>query len=344
MSSLQKKGLLLLNLGTPDGTEVSQVRRYLGEFLMDPYVIDIPWVWRFLLVHGIVLRTRPKKSAEAYESIWTDRGSPLKYYTEDLTLGVKKLLEATHVVKFAMRYAQPSIRSVLEEFKSESVSEICVIPLYPQYALASTESSIQKVKSEAQSVGLEAPLRFIRDFFDFPPFLQAIANNSQSILKSFKPDHVLFSFHGVPERHVKKTDLTGKHCLSSPDCCNAVTEKNRWCYRAQSYATARGLAQELGFGPEEYTVSFQSRLGRTPWIKPYTDFELVALAKLGIKRIAVFEPSFVADCLETLEEIGIRGKEDFIAAGGEDLVLIPSLNAEANWVQAVSKLATALDP
>lgn len=331
------KGLLLINLGTPENPSPASVKKYLAEFLMDPYVIDEPWFLRFLLVYGIILNTRPKKSAHAYQSIWTDRGSPLMYHTQDLTAKVQQQLSTYHV-KFAMRYGAPSIESVLKQLASEALEEIIVIPLYPQYALASSESSLAKVKEVAEKISLKTPLKFIRHFYDFDPYISAMAHIAKPSIESFRPDHFVFSFHGVPERHVKKTDSSCNHCLKAPNCCEVVQEVNRDCYRAQSYATAKKLAARLGLAPEKYTVCFQSRLGRTPWIRPYTDEVLNTLPARGVKKVAVLEPSFVADCLETLEEIAIRGKEDFIKSGGEDLILIPSLNSTDVWVNALVDL------
>lgn len=341
------QGLLLVNVGTPDSAEPADVRRYLGEFLMDPYVIDIAAVFRFLLVYGAILPTRPKKSAEAYRKVWTKRGSPLAFHHSDLTEKVSGRLakNGTRVLQ-AMRYGRPSIHSALEQFKREGIDDITVFPLYPQYSLAATETSIDKTVKEARRVGISKPLRFVPPFYNTGPFIRAFEKTTKEALADFRADYVLFSYHGLPERHMHKAhpeaDPAGGHCFSSENCCSTVAEKNRNCYRAQSFATTFALAEAIGmpradFGPR-YDISFQSRLGRTPWIKPYTDLVVPELAKRGVKRLAVICPSFVADCLETLEEIGIRARQDFIRAGGEDLKLVPSLNSSDVWVDAVCEL------
>ncbi|MBL7715446.1 MAG: ferrochelatase [Bdellovibrionales bacterium] len=334
-----KFGVLLLNLGTPVSTQVSDVRNYLGEFLMDPYVIDIPWIARAALVHGIILRTRPKKSAEAYQKIWTERGSPLLWHSEDLCKGVAREMGSGYSVKLAMRYGHPSLEKALREFKDEGVAEILFLPLYPQYSYAATLSSLQFFKTQFRKVysgaGTQPKVRWLKDFYDDPGFLRAFQEQVRKASQEFQPDFTLFSFHGVPERHVQKTDDSGRHCLAAASCCEKITEKNRNCYRAQSFATARELAKLLEIPKDRYAVSFQSRLGRTPWIQPYTDVLYEELAKQGRKRVLVVCPAFVADCLETLEEITIRGRESFQALGGGDLRLVPSLNSSPDWVRTI---------
>lgn len=332
-----KKGILLLNLGTPDSPSIPDVRKYLREFLMDGYVIDINPIFRFLLVHGIILRTRPAKSSEAYKKIWTDRASPLLYFSQDLAKLIQEQFSDT-VVELAMRYGNPSIESTLTKFKKNNVTSILAVPLYPQYALASTESSIQQIKLVAEKICPDIKINFYPAFYENPSYIEALSAIGATKLKEFRADYFLMSFHGVPERHVKKTDLTKSHCLSSPNCCDKMTSANANCYRAQSYATARALAAKLNLPNEKWSVAFQSRLGVTPWISPYTDVVLKELAEKGVKRLAVYCPSFVADCLETLEEIRIRAREDFINFGGEDLMLVPSLNSEPEWVNALTEM------
>jgi ferrochelatase len=338
------KGLLLINLGTPDGCQTSQVRAYLKQFLMDPYVIDIPYLARWLLVHGAILPRRPAASAKAYQKIWTDRGSPLHFHHLDLTDGVRAHLEQSRPkewkVEAGMRYGQPSIQSALEKLQRAGVTDCYVLPLYPQYSLAATESSIVETQRAARAVAPTMKLRLGGAFFEHPEFLGAFAEIARKSLQDYAYDHMIFSFHGLPERQVKKTDRSaGGNCLVSASCCDRMTEDNRDCYRAQCYATARGLARLLGLSSDKYSVSFQSRLGRTPWIRPYTDELYATLPKRGIKNVAVMCPAFVADCLETLEEITIRGRADFIGHGGEDLRLVPSLNSSELWVKAVVSLA-----
>ena len=337
-----KNALVLLNLGTPDAPRAPEVRRYLRQFLMDPYVIDIPGVLRWLLVHGIILRFRPKKSAEAYQKIWTDRGSPLLFHLLDLVDGVQKELDQTEpgqwVVIPAMRYGSPSIDSALQKVKNLGITEVKVAPLYPQYSLAATQSSVAETQEAVKRVAPELQVQFLPAFYNQKLFIDAFVEVAREDLASYAFDHILFSFHGLPERQVKKTDLTGTHCLASEGCCERITQANQNCYRAQCFATARAMAQELGLKSEQYSVCFQSRLGRDPWIKPYTDQLYQDLPKKGVKRVAVICPAFVSDCLETLEEIRIRGREDFLHHGGEDLRLVGSLNARPGWARALTRI------
>jgi len=332
-----RTGVLLINLGTPNSPEVPDVRRYLKQFLMDPFVIDIPAAARWALVNLIILPRRPKASGEAYRKIWTDRGSPLLFHTLDLAEKVRALLPECRVEP-CMRYGHPSIESAVRQLVAHGVDRIVALPLYPQYSLAATESSRVELQRVVAEAGFRGEVRVVGDFFDEVTFIRAFADRIRRSLAEFKSDHLLMSFHGIPERHVRKTDPTGAHCLASESCCDRIVEANRLCYRAQCFATARAIARELGMGPSDYTVSFQSRLGRTPWIKPYTDLLYGPLAKRGIKRLAVACPAFVADCLETLEEVQIRGREQFIEEGGEDLRLIPSLNSDPLWAESVSRL------
>jgi ferrochelatase len=337
------KGLLLLNLGTPDDATEAHVRNYLEEFLMDPYVIDIPYPFRWLLVHGAILRKRPAQSAEAYRKVWSaGRGSPLLMYLEDLVAETRKLADpAAWRIVAGMRYGNPSIAAALRELRAAGVDETVVFPLYPQYSLAATESSVARTRALAAREAPAMRLRFVPAFYDHPGFVRAFAEAARESLAGYDYDHLLFSFHGLPERQVRRTDRSpGRaHCLRGAGCCDAIGEANRDCYRAQCYATARALQRELGLAPGRSTVCFQSRLGRTPWIRPYTDVMYSELARRGVRRLAVMCPAFVADCLETLEEIRLRGREDFVRQGGEELRLVPSLNARPAWARAVLELA-----
>jgi len=331
-------GLLLINLGTPDAPTTSAVRRYLREFLSDPRVVDINPVGRALLLHLIILPTRPAKSAAAYRAVWDDqRGSPLLAFSKDLTAGVQAKLGDSWRVALAMRYGTPSIESALEALRSAAVDRIVVLPLYPQYAASSTATSVARVMELVGARWDVVPLDFVPAFYADPGFLGAFAAVAKPVLAEARADHVLFSFHGLPERQIHKSDPSGVHCLHNTNCCDTITATNQSCYRAQCYSTARDLASRLGL--TDYTVCFQSRLGRTPWIQPHTDVLLDELAKQGKKRLAVLCPAFVADCLETLEEIGIRAREQFKAAGGEELTLVPSLNATPAWIDAVCAMA-----
>jgi ferrochelatase len=335
------KGLLLVNLGSPDEPTTPAVRRYLRQFLSDPRVIDINAVGRKALLELVILPTRPSKSAEAYRKIWTERGSPLISHSRDLTEKVAARLGDGWKVALGMRYGSPSIESALTSLREAGAEPITVFPLYPQYAASSTGSSLEEVYRVARSLWNVPAIRTVPEFYDDDGFLDAFAFVGRPVLDNFSQDHVLFSFHGLPERQIRKSDERGGHCLASASCCDAIGHANRHCYRAQSYATARALASRLGLAEGAWSVSFQSRLGRTPWIRPYTDVVLPELAAAGKKRLAVFCPAFVADCLETLEEIGIRAREQWKGAGGEELVLVPSLNSADPWVETVARLGTA---
>ena len=338
---LHQTGILLVNLGTPDAPEPGPVRRYLREFLSDPRVIDINPIGRALLLNLVILPFRPKRSAAAYREIWTAEGSPLLTHGQALLAALRERLPE-HPIELAMRYGNPSIEAGLERLRAASCDEVVVLPLYPQYASSSTGSTVEKVYRTAAKLWNTPYIRVIPPFYDHPAFLSAFAEVGQPALDSLEPDHVLFSFHGLPERHVTAS-ADPSLCLAKADCCEALVDGNRNCYRAQCFATARGLAAALGLGEahgpdQRWSISFQSRLGRTPWIKPYTDEVIPELAKRGVRKLAVYCPAFVADCLETLEEIGMRAREDFKAAGGETLELIPSLNSHPRWVDGVEQL------
>lgn len=333
-------GLLLINLGTPDEPTTPAVRRYLREFLSDPRVIDINPVGRALLLHGVILRTRPAKSAHAYQSIWDpQRGSPLMAYSKDLAAAVATKLGDSWRVELAMRYGNPSIERGFTKLREAGVDRIVVLPLYPQYAASSTATSVARVMELASTRWDTVPIDVVPAFYDDPGFLAAFEAVARPALAEARPDHILFSYHGLPERQIRKSDPTGQHCLRDASCCARITDANRNCYRAQCFATTRSLATRLGLAGDSYSVTFQSRLGRTPWITPHTDVVIDELAKAGKKRLAVLCPAFVADCLETLEEIGMRAREQFKAGGGEELTLVPSLNATPPWVDAVCAMA-----
>lgn len=337
-------GLLLINLGTPDAPTTGDVRRYLDEFLSDPRVLDIPAPIRWMLLNFVILPRRPAQSAAAYRTVWTDRGSPLMFHTTDLADGVRAKLGADVQVEVAMRYQNPSIASALRRLADAGVDRIVVFPLFPQYSSAATGSAAEKVMVEASKLWNVPALTFVDAFYEHPLFIEAFAQVAQPVLDELQPDHVMLSYHGLPERHCTKSDPTGAHCLKRADCCDAIVEANRNCYRAQCFATSRALKARLRLDDANTVVTFQSRLGRDPWVRPYTDEVLVELAKAGAKRLAVLCPAFVADCLETLEEIGERAAHDFKAAGGQELRLVPSLNSTQPWVDAVVAMARAHAP
>lgn len=338
---LRPRGLLLVNLGTPDAPTTSAVRRYLREFLSDPRVVDLPAWARWLLLNLVILPLRPRRSAEAYRKVWTAEGSPLLANSRKLAEAVADALEGELTVKLAMRYGRPSISEALEGFRRAGVESIVVLPLYPQYAASSAGSTVARVYELAGQGWDALPVRVVPPFFHSAGFLDAFAEVARPALAEAKPEHVLFSFHGLPERQVHRSAGPGAPCFTSGTCSAQLTAANARCYRAQCFHTARELARRLALDEDRFSVAFQSRLGRTPWIKPHTDQVLVELPARGVKRVAVVEPSFVADCLETLEEIGLRGAESFRAAGGEQLTLVPSLNAHPAWVAEVVRLARA---
>jgi protoporphyrin/coproporphyrin ferrochelatase len=329
-------GVLLVNLGTPDAPRTPEVRRYLREFLSDPRVIDLPAFPRWLLLNLIILPFRPRRSAEAYRKIWMEKGSPLLVYGEELRHAMEERMHLP--VALGMRYGEPSILTALAELKRHGVDRIAVVPLYPQTASASSGTVLEKVYAEAGREWNVPDLVAVPVFFDDPGFIASWKAVGMPVLESLKPEHVLFSYHGLPERHIRKADDSGAHCLSRPTCCDAMSDVNRNCYRAQCFATSRLLAAALGIPADGYTVSFQSRLAGDPWIKPYTDILLREFPTRGVKRLVVFCPAFVADCLETLEEIGIRGRESFLAAGGDAFAMVPSLNSHPRWVDTVVDL------
>lgn len=334
-----KTGILLLNLGTPDAPRTPEVRRYLREFLSDARVIDVPAPVRFALVNGIIAPFRAPRSAKAYAKVWTDEGSPLLVYGKALKAGIAERLPE-HEVALGMRYGTPSTRSGLEELLAKGCDRILVAPLYPHYASSSTGTALECAYAAAGELWNAPQLVSLPPFYDAPEFVEALAAVARPVLDELQPDHVLFSYHGLPERHCQKS-APDSRCLRREDCCAELVEENRHCYRAQCFATSRALRSILDLPEERCTTSFQSRLGRDPWIKPYTDHEVESLGKSGVKRLAVFCPSFVADCLETLEEIGMEAEEEFREAGGERLALIPGLNDHPVWLDGLAQLLRA---
>jgi ferrochelatase len=328
--------LLLVNLGSPASTKVADVRSYLNQFLMDPYVIDVPWPVRRLLV-SLILIKRPEQSAHAYASIWWDEGSPLVVLSQRLQQAMVKEWKQGPV-ELAMRYGEPSIETVLTRLAARGIQKVTLAPLYPQFADSTVTTVIEEAKRAVKAKSLNIQFSLLQPFYDQPEYLDALVENARPHLQQAH-DHLLLSFHGLPERHLHKLDLAGNHCLKGADCCQiASPEVIATCYRAQCLRTAALFAERLGLADGKWSVSFQSRLGRAKWIEPYTEARLAALAQDGVKKILVMCPAFVADCIETLEEIGDRGKEQFREAGGEELVLIPCLNDDPNWAAALKTL------
>lgn len=332
---MQDQGLLLVNLGSPRSTSVTDVRRYLNQFLMDPNVVDLPWPLRRLLV-GLILVRRPAESAAAYRQIWWEDGSPLVVISQRLCDEVRKYWHHGPVA-LGMRYGEPSIERALLDMAKQGVKRVRFAPLYPQFADSTTTTAIEEARRVIQRHRLALELDVLPAFYADSRYLQVLAASAAPAMAAGF-DHVLLSFHGLPERHLHKLD-SHNHCLTSEDCCQAPpSEVLNTCYRAQCMRTAEGFAALAGLKPEQWSVSFQSRLGRAKWIEPYTEERLDELAQQGVKKLLVMSPAFVADCIETLEELGLRGREQFIAAGGEDLQLIPCLNASPEWAQALVQL------
>jgi len=328
-----------MNLGSPESTAVPDVRRYLREFLMDKRVIDAPYPIRFGIVHFGILPKRPHQSAEAYESVWTDEGSPLVVTSRRLQEAVRRSL--SNPVELAMRYQNPNVEHAVDSLVTRGVREIILLPLFPHYAMSSYETAVEKVRSVVQKRAEGIRLKVIEPFYNHPAYISALVESAKSYLAS-EFDHLLFSFHGLPERHLRKSDPTKCHCLKVQNCCEVPSVAHKTCYRAQTFQTARLFAESAGLPRNKYSIAFQSRLGRDPWMQPYTDHELERLAKADAKKLLVICPAFVADCLETLEEIGMRGKETFLAAGGEQFTMIPCLNNHPAWVSAVLQLVKPL--
>jgi len=333
-----KRAVLLVNLGSPNSPSTPDVRRYLREFLMDGRVLDVNWLLRFCIVHFAILPSRPKQSAEAYHKIWTAAGSPLVVISRQVQEKLQARLAIP--VALAMRYQQPSIPDAIDRLAEQGVEEVLVIPLFPHYAMSSFETAVERVKEVVRQKAPRMRLQVEPPCFDRPDYIAALVDSARSYLeRGF--DHLLFSFHGLPERHLRKSDPTGCHCLSSPTCCETPHVAHATCYRAQCLKTVAAFVQQAGVPRAKYSVAFQSRLGRTPWLRPYTDHVLAELPGRGVGSLLVICPAFVSDCLETIEEIGLRGRETFLGAGGREFALIPCLNQHPLWVDALERMVRA---
>jgi ferrochelatase len=333
-----KTGVLLINLGTPDSPSTSDVRTYLTEFLNDPRVIDISPVGRWMLVNLAIVPFRASKSAALYKQVWTDEGSPLLVYGLQMKEKLQQALGDKYFVELGMRYRKPSINAALDNLRKEKVNRIIAIPLYPQYASSSTGSSIEHMMKAIEKWEVTPSVNIISKFHDDPGFIDSFVEVAKKHDHT-QYDHVIFSYHGLPERQIKKASAHyGSDYCQLGKCCNTLNKNNQYCYRANCFETTRQLALRLGIPEEKYTISFQSRLGRTPWVKPYSDEVIIAKAKEGAKKLLVFSPAFVADCLETIYEIGVEYDHLFKAHGGEKVQLVESLNAHPRWVQALKEI------
>jgi ferrochelatase len=333
---MNKKHVLLINLGTPDNATPSAVYKYLTEFLNDKRVIDLPAILRWILVNLLIVPFRYKRSAKAYQAIWTKAGSPLLQYSIELKNALAAELGSNYHVELGMRYGQPNIKNTLAELKN--CQELIVLPLFPHYSSAATGSALQALMQPLSQQWNIPKLIIKKDFYAHPNFIQAYTEIINSHLQDKKIDLLLFSYHGLPERHLDKS-----HCHAPCDRktqCVSIDDNNHYCYRAQCYRTSQLIADTLRLSPHDYEVAFQSRLGRTPWIKPYTDHLLPQLIKRNVQSIAVVCPSFVADCLETLEEVNIRLRQQWLSLGGKEFIFIPALNAHPVWVKALAGMIT----
>jgi ferrochelatase len=332
---MTRRGILLVNLGSPASPSVRDVRRYLREFLMDGRVLDAPYPVRLGIVHLGILPSRPRQSAEAYAKIWTAEGSPLVVTSRKVQAGLQARVRLP--VELAMRYQNPSIRKAVENLRSQSVTELLLIPMFPHYAMSSYETAVRRVEQLLDKLAPEISLSVMPPYYDRPDYINALVGSAADYLDQ-EYDHLLFSFHGVPERHLHKADPTNRHCLVQTNCCAEASPAHKTCYRAQCFKTVRAFAELAHLPANKFSVAFQSRLGRDPWLQPHTDRAIETLARAGTRKLLVICPAFVADCLETLEEIGIRGRQKFCECGGEQLTLIPCLNDNPLWIAALERM------
>jgi len=331
-----------MNLGSPDSTSVKDVRSYLQEFLMDGRVIDSPYLLRTILVKGIITPFRAPKSAEAYQAIWTKDGSPLVSITHQLKKSLEK--EIDEPIEVAMRYGSPSMKTAYDKILSNNpdIEEVVLLPLYPHYAMSSYETAVEHAKTVHAKGKYPFSITIVPPFYNDPGYIEALAESIRPYLND--KSHLLFSYHSIPERHIQKSDITGSHCMKTANCCDVDSPAHAYCYRHQCFATTYLVASLLGLPKNKFSVSFQSKLGRSEWLKPATTARMDELPKEGIKDLLVVCPSFVSDCLETLEEIAIREKENFMKAGGESFGFIPCMNVQPRWIKAVTGLLKNAKP
>jgi ferrochelatase len=337
----KRRAVLLVNLGSPDSTSVGDVRKYLREFLMDGRVLDAPYPIRWCVVNLAILPKRPKQTAEAYKTIWTKEGSPLVVTSKNVRAQLESRIGIP--VELAMRYQSPSIESAVRNLKDKQITDVLLIPLFPHYAMSSFETAVVRVQELAAKIVPGMKVKVIRPYYNHPDYINALVAASKPYLdKGY--DHLLFSYHGLPERHLRISDPTKSHCLASADCCSKPSPAHETCYRAQCFMTTQAFVNRAGVPADKYSVSFQSRLGRDPWLKPYTDHVIENFGKAGMKKLLVMCPAFVSDCLETIEEIGDRGRESFRQSGGGDLQRIPCLNEHPVWLDALVKMVQENQP
>ncbi len=327
------KGVLLINLGSPENTTLAAVKTYLDEFLMDKYVIDVPFLLRAFLVRGLILRKRPEKSAKAYKKIWWDEGSPLIVLSKRMHEKVRKLVDIP--VSLAMRYGKPSILSGLQELATQGVNEVLLFPLYPHHAMSSTTTVLELAEELRKKHFSEMKFTVVHAFYNKPDYIKTLADSIKKHLKGFEYDHLLFSYHGLPERHIRKTDITKSHCKIDDSCCNTASPAHEFCYRHQCYETTKEVVKLLKIPENKYSQTFQSRLAGDKWLEPYTDIEVNKMPEKGIRNLAVVTPAFVVDCLETLEEIAMEANHQFKEHGGENFLAIPCLNDDDEWCDVV---------
>lgn len=331
------KGFLLINLGSPDSTSIPDVKKYLDEFLMDKRVIGKSYWFRWFLVKIIILNTRPRKSAKAYKKIWWKEGSPLIVLSQRLFEKIKKLIKIP--IALAMRYGSISIVKGLKELNDYGVKEVVVLPLYPHYAMSSYETVVEKVKKEVKLNFPSLKLKIIKPFYKNKNYIKLLSNKIKETISKIEYDHILFSYHGIPVSHLKISDPTNKHCYKIKNCCSVSSQAHETCYKHQVLETTELVVKELKIDKDKYSNAFQSRLPNEAWLKPYTDNELERLAKKGIKNLVIVTPAFVTDCLETLEEIAMEGKEEFLEAGGENYHYVPCLNDDDDWAKLIASWA-----
>ncbi len=327
--SEKKRGIVLMNLGSPDSTSTSDVKKYLNQFLMDERVIDIPYIARLLLIKGIIVPTRAPKSAEAYKTIWTDKGSPLVELTRQLQHALQQLVDIP--VEIAMRYGNPTAKDGFDNLmkRQPGLEEVIAVPLYPHYAMSSYETAVEHAKAVHKKNNYPFKLEFVKPYYNNADYINALAERMRPYLNK-DYDHILFSYHGIPQRHIRKSDITGSHCLKTNNCCDVASPAHDFCYRHQCFTTTDLVTKKLGIPKNKFSISFQSRLGKG-WLEPFTDIRLEEMPKEGIKKLLIICPAFVSDCLETLEEIAMRGKESFMEAGGEEYEMIPCLNTHPSF-------------